>query len=237
MRLVLAVLLMAAFAAPAATDALVTPEAVATRVADAIAQRLPAPGRYRATLADPNFQLTPPQGRYDIAALTYDPARQTFAATLSYANTLGTTEYVRIAGTAYPVIEVPVLTREIAAGEIVADGDLIKMEMPADRLSNALMTSADAVAGQAARRPLRARAPLYAYDLKKPVVVKKGELIAVVYAMDGIQLTAQAQAQADGGKGDTIPVLNTRSRRTIEARVTGPGVAVVTGPATLAAAQ
>ena len=43
---------------------------------------------------------------------------------------------------------------------------------------------------------------------------------------------------ADGGKGDVIAVLNARSRRTIEGRVSGPGtISVQTSPATLAAAQ
>jgi flagella basal body P-ring formation protein FlgA len=110
--------------------------------------------------------------------------------------------------------------------------------MPAARMAGALITSPAGLAGQAARRPLRAKTPLFAYDVKKPVVVKKGELITVVYAMDGIQLTLQGQAQADGGKDDAIPVINTRSRRTIEARVAGPGMAIVSGPAaTLAAIQ
>jgi len=88
------------------------------------------------------------------------------------------------------------------------------------------------------RRALRARQPLYAYDIKKPVVVKKGELVTLVFALPGIELTAQGQALADGGKGDVIAVLNARSRRTIEGRVSGPGTVAVQAPgAALALAQ
>ncbi|MGH7304335.1 MAG: flagella basal body P-ring formation protein FlgA, partial [Candidatus Rokuibacteriota bacterium] len=50
------------------------------------------------------------------------------------------------------------------------------------------------------------------YDVKKPVVIKKGELVNVIYAADGIELSAQGQAQSDAGKGDTLAILNTRSR-------------------------
>jgi len=43
----------------------------------------------------------------------------------------------------------------------------------------------------------------------------------------GIQLSAQGQAMANAGKGDVISIMNTTSRRMVEARVTGAGTAVI----------
>jgi len=227
--------------AVASADAVVTADAIAARISQAIAARLPSSGHYRVALADPAYQLVLPtqaQGRYDIAALTFDPARQNFQATLGYANQNGATEYARIAGAALAVIDAPALARDLAIGEIIAESDLTTIELPADRASGALLTSPANLAGQAARRPLRARTPLFAYDVKKPVLVKKGELVAVIYSFPGIELTAQGQAQADAANGETVSILNTRSRRTIEARVTGAGTVSVSTPgATLAANQ
>ena len=59
--------------------------------------------------------------------------------------------------------------------------------------------------------------------MTKPIVVKKGELVTLVFSLPGIELTAAGQALADGGKGDAIPVLNARSRRTVQGSVIGPG--------------
>jgi len=234
MRTLSLLLAVCVAAGSAAAETRVPADAIAGRIAQAIEARLPAPGRYRAALADPGFMLMLPasaQGVYDIAALTFDPARQSFSAALAYTSASGEREYVRIAGHAAAVVEVPVLLRDVAAGETIADADLTTIEIAADRLNAQTLTSSEAVAGLAARRALRAKTPLLAYDVKKPVVVKKGELITVIYADGGIELSAQGQAQTDAGKGDTIAVLNTRSRRTIEARVTAPGQAVVTAPA------
>jgi flagella basal body P-ring formation protein FlgA len=128
------------------------------------------------------------------------------------------------------VVTVPALTRDVAPGETIAEADLTTIEIAANRLSAQTLTQANAIAGQAARRMLRANTALQTYDVRKPVLIKKGELVTVTHALDGIALTAQGQAQADAGLGDAVPVLNTRSRRTIDARVTGTGTATVVVP-------
>lgn len=241
MRILLLAIALLAGAAAAKADTVVTAETIAARIAETIAGKIPTAGRYRVTLADPAYQLVLPaaaRDRYDIAALTFDPTRQSFSATLGYANQAGANEYVRLVGSALAVVDAPALARDVAIGDTILESDLTTIELPADRVSASLLTSSVSLAGQAARRPLRAHAPLFSYDVKKPVVVKKGELVMVVYALPGIELTAQGQAQADAGKGDTVSILNTRSRRTIEARVVGPGMVSVAGPgATLAAAR
>lgn len=225
----------------AAAPTIVVGETIAARIADTLTTRVPAAGRYRVAFADPAFAIPLPataRGRFDIATLTYDPARQTFAAALTFVGANNQLMMINVAGSAYAVIDVPALTHDVAAGEIIGPLDLLTIELPAERMSSTLITSTEAVAGQAARRALRARQPLYAYDLKKPVVVKKGDLVTLVFALPGIELTAQGQALADGGKGDVIAVLNARSRRTIEGRVSGAGTVTVQAPgAALALAQ
>jgi flagella basal body P-ring formation protein FlgA len=238
MRILLAAVAALALAGQATADTAVTADAIATRISETIAARLPSPGRYKVMLADPGYQLTLPdaaQGRYDIAALTFDPARQSFTAALAYTNAGGDREYVRIAGAAAAVVTVPALLRDVAPGETISDADLTTIEIAAGNLGAQILTQQTRIAGLAARRMLRANTPLQTYDVKKPVVIKKGELVTVTYAEDGIQLTAQGQAQAEAGLGDTVPILNTRSRRTIDARVTGSGAATVIVPNATAA--
>lgn len=235
MRILFA-LAFALTAGTAAADTLVTADAISTRIGETIAKRLPTPGHYKVELADQTYQLVlAGQQTYDIAALTYDPSRLTFAATLSYVNASGEKEYAQLGGTAVAVIDVPSLARDVAAGEAIAATDLTMMELPATRRSTSLIGDANVIAGQVARRPLRAGTPLYAYDVQKAVVVKKGDIVTVTFAVAGLELTMQGQAQNDAGKGDTVTIRNANSKRVVEARVTAAGAATVVTPATLAA--
>jgi flagella basal body P-ring formation protein FlgA len=224
-----------------AAPTIVTGDTIAAKIAETLAARIPVAGRYHVAFADPAFALTLPaaaQGRFDIATLTFDATRQAFAASVTFAGAAGQLQIANVTGTAYPAIDVPALAHDLAPGEVIADQDLVTIELPAERASATLVTGADMLTGQAARRPLRARQPIFNYDVKKPVVVKKGELVTIVFALPGLELTAAGEALSDGGKGDVIPVLNARSRRTIEGRVSGAGtVSVQSSTTALAVAQ
>ena len=117
--------------------------------------------------------------------------------------------------------------RNFAAGEIVGAADLIWSSdaiAPADAPGDP-----DSVIGMAARRPLRAGAPVQARDLSAPLMVKRDEMISVAFETGGISLTLQGKALKDAAVGDSVQVLNPQSKKVIEAVVSGPGKAVV-GP-------
>jgi flagella basal body P-ring formation protein FlgA len=111
---------------------------------------------------------------------------------------------------------------------VVQPADLVwaKLAMaPADAPRDA-----DAVVGLAARRPLRAGAAVSARDVAAPQVIKSGDLVTVTYEDSGISLSLQAKALASAAVGETVSVLNTQSKKTLQAVATAPGQAAV-GPA------
>jgi flagellar basal body P-ring formation protein FlgA len=118
--------------------------------------------------------------------------------------------------------------RNIMAGEILAASDL--------RWSDEAVAGPDSPSdpdlaiGKAARRPLREGAAVQASDLIAAKVVKRNETVTVAYQSDGVTLTLDGKALADGAVGDVIGVSNLQSKKTIDAVVVGPGKAVV-GPA------
>lgn len=125
-------------------------------------------------------------------------------------------------------IEVLTYARSLSAGEIVQPQDLVwgkAAAAPADAPSDA-----EAIIGLAAKRPLRAGSSVSARDVSAPQVIKSGDLITVIYEDGGISLALQGKAMAAAGIGDTLPVLNTSSKKLIQAVASGPGQAVV-GPA------
>lgn len=125
-------------------------------------------------------------------------------------------------------VDVLTYARNLAAGEIVQPADLVwgkAAVAPTDAPSDA-----ETVIGMAAKRALRAGAAVAARDVGAAQVIKSGEIITVLYEAEGVSLSLQGKAMAAGGVGETIAVLNTSSKKSIQAVITGPGQAVV-GPA------
>ena len=87
----------------------------------------------------------------------------------------------------------------------------------------------DAVIGMAARRPIREGDAVSLRDISAPMVVKKDDVIAVTFAMNGMSLTLQAKALTDAASGQSVSVMNPASHKIIQAVATAPGQAVV-GP-------
>ena len=59
--------------------------------------------------------------------------------------------------------------------------------------------------------------------------VVEDDVIAVTYTVNGLSLTLQAKAMTDASPGQTLSVMNTVSKKIIQAVASGPGQALV-GP-------
>lgn len=88
----------------------------------------------------------------------------------------------------------------------------------------------DSVIGMAARRPLREGEAVSMHDLAAPLAIRKDDMVAVNFRAEGLSLTLQAKAQNNAAAGQSVTLINTESKKVIEAVAVGPGQAVV-GPA------
>ena len=132
-------------------------------------------------------------------------------------------------GRAYEATNIPILTRDVSVGEKLAAQDFSLTEVPIERVGQNTLTDMSRLDGMTPRRMLRAGQPLHQGDVTVPVVVAKNELVAMIVRVSGMSLTAQGRALDDGALNSTIRVMNTQSKRTVQATVTGPGeVSVVT---------
>jgi flagella basal body P-ring formation protein FlgA len=123
-----------------------------------------------------------------------------------------------------------VLNRDIARGEVIADSDLTFGTVSSTALMSGTVTSMDAARGMEARRALRAGQPFQAFDVRRPIVVTRGQTITMTFEAPGVDLTAMGRAMSEGGIGDTVTVQNPASFRMIAAIVTAPGTVRATGP-------
>ena len=120
-------------------------------------------------------------------------------------------------------MDVPVLTRALKTGEIVASDDVMFVRMAASRVPRGTVGDAEKLVGFSAKRQLRAGLPLRESDVQKPLVVRKGDAVTMVFRAPGIELTSRGKAMTDGGVGDTVAVVNAQSLKQIDAVVTGAG--------------
>jgi flagella basal body P-ring formation protein FlgA len=136
-----------------------------------------------------------------------------------------------VAGASNPGKMVDVLTysRSIAAGEIVEAQDVIWSKVQAHLAPADAARDVERVIGLSARRPLREGAAVASHDLASPQVIAKDDLITVVWNTGGVTLSLQAKAMKSAAVGDSLTVMNTQSKKLIEAVATAPGRAAV-GP-------
>ncbi len=128
---------------------------------------------------------------------------------------------------AVDVLEVPVLTRRIAPGEIIVDADIAWMTVARDRLGADAVTDLAALVGHTPRRAVAPNQPVRTRDIRTPVVVAKGGFVTIALKTSSMALTAQGRALEDGGLGEVIRVVNTASGRMVEATVAGNGLVTV----------
>lgn len=143
----------------------------------------------------------------------------------------GTSDQLRVAGTATATVEVVTALRALDRGDIVSAADLAITRVPARQaLAGAATAQADLI-GLAARRALRAGVPLSTSDFSQPNLVNRGEVVTIVYQRGGLLLTTRGKALENGAKDAAIPVVNLTSNRVLTAIVTDRGAVAVVTPA------
>ena len=97
-------------------------------------------------------------------------------------------------------------------------------------LMSGVPTRIDEVKGMQTRRMLSAGQPFRGDDLRKPIVITKGQTVTMQFVLPGVELTAMGRAMSEGGIGDTVTIQNPASYRMISGVVTAPGTVRATGP-------
>lgn len=102
--------------------------------------------------------------------------------------------------------------RTLAPGTVIAAGDLDGGE-PAARA---------AIVGLEVRRAIYAGRPVTQAALGPPTVVERNAIVSMSYVSGGLSIRAEGRALDAGARGERIRVLNTGTRNTVIAVVTGP---------------
>jgi len=135
------------------------------------------------------------------------------------------------AGSAFAgTVRIVVPAHAITRGDTIAEGDLTYTTVDGAALMSGVPTKINEVVGLQARRMLSAGQPFRSDDVKKPIVITKGETVTMQFIVPGVELTAMGRAMSEGGIGETVTIQNPASYRMISGIVTGPGTVRATGP-------
>ena len=158
-----------------------------------------------------------------VTAVNYDEPTGRFGARLK----LATGRTLTVQGKVEAGTDVHVLNRALRVGDVVTADDVVYLRVAESRLARGTILDAVQLIGLSAKRQLRAGLALRDVDFAKPVIVRKGDAVTMVFRAEGIELTARGKAMSNGGQGDTIAVVNVQSLKQVDAVVTGAGAVSV----------
>ena len=182
---------------------------------------------------------TNPHIQVDAEQLDYDPVSGRFTALLVVTADHMAPIHSRVAGRAQDMVELPVPTRRILPGDLLAAADLHVARVRSALVHSEVAQSLADAAGLQARHPLAPGQPIALSDLQRPAAVRRNATVVITLAGPGMALSATGQALDSGPVGGHIRVLNPTSRAVIEADITGPDQVTVAigGRASAAASQ
>jgi flagella basal body P-ring formation protein FlgA len=132
----------------------------------------------------------------------------------------GTPLRLPVQATVRPWVRVPVAARDLHRGDPLDSGNVrIEERSLADLRGARPADEAVAAGGMRVRRDLDAGEILTAISVEVPFLVRSGEKVEIRYRDGSIHLSTKGIARRPGRAGETIPVENANSKRTILASV------------------
>ena len=121
-----------------------------------------------------------------------------------------------------------VLSRGIAAGEVIATADISTARRDAARIAGAVLADPAQAVGRVARRTLQAGSLLAASDLVAQRLVKRGDSVALVSRRGSVEVRVAGRALGDAGQDERVSVENLASRKIVQGTVAASGDVFVT---------
>lgn len=125
------------------------------------------------------------------------------------------------------LVSTGVLRRDIERHEMIDADDLNAKQAWLPPSQAMLIAPPAEAAGQMAQRRLKAGEFVRAKDLRRQILIERGDLVMVRCPVGGHVISIQAEAREDGAAGQTIEFRKVGERESFTAEVAGPGEAVL----------
>ena len=174
-------------------------------------------------------------GTIKLQNFQFNKNRKTFRATFTpMANQLAATKAQSFTRTITGKVNLsllrPVLTRTIKRGEKITSAHIeIKAFNPYRVPRNALSNKSDII-GHIATKNIKQGAFIQAQSLELEQVIRKNQLVTIIFNKSGMSLKTQGKAIDGGGLNDSISVMNIHSKRIIHGTIKSAGVVEISTP-------
>lgn len=128
-----------------------------------------------------------------------------------------------VRGTLSLQARVPVTRAKLMAGSLIQPSQLQWQQRKLIPSDGDLLMSMESIAGQRARRGIRAGSPIKAQQLMPPLMVARGQQVVMVARGDSFAATTSGVALEGGSEGEVIRVKNSRSGKIVSARIVATG--------------
>lgn len=162
-----------------------------------------------------------------ISNTSFDPDSEKFSASLQLRRQGETVKEIRIEGLAAIMVRLPVAKFAMPSGQALTENDLMEISLPKRQLRGDMITDKSGLVGMVARRSLQAGQVIGKSDIVPPLMVKRNDLVTIIYRSGAIQLSSKARSMGAGAIGDHLLFMNMTSKKSFEAKVTGPQLAEV----------
>lgn len=123
--------------------------------------------------------------------------------------------------------KVAIVTESLHKGDVLTRENTTLSRVNTSVLSSGHIENINKVLGKAITRPLRRGDNIRMSYLDEADVVRRGDPVTIEVKSSAISVATLATALNDGYVGEMIKVRNNRSKRVVDAKVTGPGQVLV----------
>ena len=134
----------------------------------------------------------------------------------------------RLQGLAILSVKVPVPLRRLLPGEILKDSDLQVVEMPFARVGAYALTDPARLVGKEVRRVLVRGRPVLAASVMEPLVIQRGDKVAIRFDDGRLSLSAPGRALDDAHRGQQVRIVNLVSNALVTGTAAAEGLVEVT---------
>ena len=112
-------------------------------------------------------------------------------------------------------------------GHRITAADLTTVPIPHSQWRDAYVVDPESLIGQEVFSPVRSGHPIQVSDVRRPVLIKRGDLVEVRVFGGGITVSTNAKSLGEGGEMDLVQVETFDPKRKLIARVVEPGLVEV----------
>lgn len=169
-----------------------------------------------------NFKLLVSNLQLDELQNKFSCSVEVFIDNKAYATT-------QIMGRYATLVEVYVPSKNINKGEIAKSDLLHKIKVKSSKVKPIHLIDKDKIIGKMAKKTLQESRLITDKDVGKIILIKKNDLITVLYRTKQMQIAIKAIALEDAGFEDKIEVMNTTSKKTMFGKVFNKDTVVIEG--------